>query len=93
MHQESQPSFVWEGQMGMGLYPRQFWGGTECVPRGVASRPCPRTHSLRGVRVGAEPGVAYVLTPELGLGGLEDREGEESIPIVFCRHTPLVSEL
>ena len=77
MHQGSLPSLVWGGQMGMGLYPRQFWGGTECVPRGVASRPCPGTHSLQGVRVGAEPGDACVLTPVLVPGGLEDRVEEE----------------
>ena len=77
MHQGNQPSLVWEGRMGMGLYPRQFWGGILCVPREVASRPCPGTHSLQEVRVGAAPGVAYMLTPELGPDGLEDRVGEE----------------
>ena len=77
MHQESLPSLVLVDQMGMGLCPRQFWVGIGYVPRGVANRPCPGTHSLQGVQVGAELGVAYVLTPELGLGGLEDREGEE----------------
>ena len=93
MHQGSLPCLVLVDQMGMGLCPRQFGGGTVCVPREVASRPCPGTHSLQGVQVGAGPGVAYALTPELGPGGLEDHEGEEWIPSVFCRHTPLVSEL
>ena len=77
MHQGNLPSLVSVDQMGMGLCPRQFWGGIVCVPRGVASRPCPGTHSLQGVQVGAGPGVAYMLTPGLGLGGLEDHEGEE----------------
>ena len=77
MHQGNLPSLVWEGRMGMGLYPRQFWGGIGCVPREVASLPCPGTHSLQGVQVGAEPGVAYVLTPGLGLDGLEDHGGEK----------------
>ena len=76
MHQGSPPCLVLVGQMGMGLCPRRFWEGIGCVPREVASRPCPGTHSLQGVQVGAEPGVAYMLTPELGPGGLEDREGE-----------------
>ena len=75
MHQGSPPCLVLLGQMGMGLCPRQFWGGIGCVPREVASRPCLGTHSLQGVQVGAEPGVAYVLTPELGQDGLEDRGG------------------
>ena len=77
MHQGSRPYLVLVDQMGMGLCPRQFWGGIVCVPREVASQPCPGTHILQVVRVGAEPGVAYVLTPALGPGGLEDREGEE----------------
>ena len=93
MHPESQPCLALVGQMGMDLYPRQFWGGIECVPKGVANQPCPGTHSLQVVRVGAAPRVAYMLTPELGPGGLEDHGGEESIPNVFGRHTPLVSEL
>ena len=93
MHQGSLPCLVLVDQMGMGLCPRQFWGGIGCVPRGVASQPCPGTHSLQGVQVGAEPEVACVLTPELGQGSLEDRVGEGLIPSVFCRHTPLVSEL
>ena len=63
--------------MGMGLYPRPFWEGIVCVPRGVASQPCLGTRSRQGVRVVAEPGVAYVLTPELGRDGLEDHGGEE----------------
>ena len=92
MHQGSPPCLVLVDQVGMGLCPRQFWGGIVCVPRGVANRPCPGTHSLQGVQVGAEPGVAYVLTPELGPDGLEDHVGGESIPSVFGRHTPLVSE-
>ena len=71
-----EPSLFLVDQMGMGLYPRQFWGGIVCVPREVASRPCPGTHSLQGVQVGAEPGVTYVLTPELEPGGLEDHAGE-----------------
>ena len=77
MHQGNQPSLVLVDQMGMGLCPRQFWGGIVCVSRGVANRPCPGTHSRQGVRVGAEPEVAYVLTPGLGPGSLEDRGGEE----------------
>ena len=93
MHQGSPPYLVLVDQMGMGLCPRQFWVGIEYVPREVASQPCPGTHSRQGVQVGAGPVVAYMLTPELGLGGLEDHEGEEWIPSVFCRHTPLVSEL
>ena len=76
MHQGSLPCLVLVDQMGMGLCPRQFWGGIVCVPRGVASQPCPGTHSLQGVQVGAKPGVAYVLTPGLGPGGSEDHEGE-----------------
>ena len=62
--------------MGMGRCPRQFWVGIVCVPKEVASQPCPGTRSHQGVRVGAEPVVAYVLTPELGPDGLEDRVGE-----------------
>ena len=77
MHQGSQPYLALVDQMGMGLYPRQFWGEIVCVPREVASRPCPGTHSLQEVQVGAEPGVAYMLTPESGPDGLEDRVGEE----------------
>ena len=76
MHQGSLPYLALVDQMGMGLYPRQFWEGIMCVPREVANRPCPGTHSLQGVQVGAEPGVAYVLIPELGPDGLEDHEGE-----------------
>ena len=76
MHRGSLPYLALVGPMGMDLCPRQFWGGIECVPREVASQPCPGTHSLQGVQVGAEPGVAYVLTPELGPDGLEDRVGE-----------------
>ena len=93
MHQESQPSLVLEDQMDMGLCPRQFWGGIGCVPRGVASRPCPGTHILQGVQVGAGLGVAYVRAPGSALDDLEDREGEEWIPSVFGKHTPLVAEL
>ena len=92
MHQGSQPGLALVGQMGKGLYPSQFWGGIAYAPREAASQPCPGTHSLQGVQVGAGPVVAYMLTPELGLGGLEDHEGEEWIPSVFCRYTPLVSE-
>ena len=77
MHQESPPGLVVVGQAGMGLYPRGFWGGIVCVPREVASQPCPGTHSLQGVLVEAEPGAAYMLTLELGPGGLEDHVGEE----------------
>ena len=77
MHQGSLPYLALVGQMGMGLYPRQFWEGIVCVPRGVASRPCPGTHSLQGVQVGAGPGVAYMLTLEWGPDGLEDHGGEE----------------
>ena len=77
MHQGNLPSLVLVDRMGMGLYPRQFWGGIVCVPREVASQPCPGTHSRQGVRVGAEPGVAYVLTPGLGPDGSEDHGGEE----------------
>ena len=77
MHQGSQPGLALVGQMGKGLYPSQFWGGIVYAPREVASQPCPGTHSLQVVRVGAEPGVAYMLTPGLVLGGLEGREGEE----------------
>ena len=77
MHQGSQPYLALVDQMGMGLYPRQFWGGIVCVPKEVANRPCPGTHSLQGVQVGAEPGVAYVLAPGLESGGLGDHEGEE----------------
>ena len=76
MHQGNPPCLVLEDQMGMGLYPRQFWGGIGCVPRVVASQPCPGTHNLQGVQVGAAPGVAYMLTPVLGPDGLGDREGE-----------------
>ena len=76
MHQGNLPSLVWEGQMGMDQCPRQFWEGIMCVPKGVASRPCPGTHSLQGVQVEAEPVVAYMLTPELGPDGLGDHEGE-----------------
>ena len=92
MHQGSPPSLVLLDQMGMGLCPRQFWVGIGCVPRGVASQPCPGTHSLQGVQVVAAPGVAYMPTLEWGQGGWEDHEGEEWIPSVFGRHTPLVSE-
>ena len=77
MHLGNLPSLVLVDQRGMGLYPRQFWGGIECVPMGAANRPCQGTHSLQGVRVGAEPGVVYMLTLGLGPGGLEDHEGEE----------------
>ena len=77
MHQESLPYLALVDQMGMGLYPRQFWEGIVCVPRAAASQPCPGIHSLQGVQVGAALGVAYVLTPGLGPGGLEDRGGEE----------------
>ena len=77
MHQGSLPCLVLEDQMGMGLCPKQFWGGIVCVPREVASQPCPRTRSLQVIRVGAGPRVAYVLTPGLVPGGLEDHEGEE----------------
>ena len=76
MHQGNQPSLVLVDQMGMGLYPRQFWGEIGCVPRGVANRPYPETHSLQVVQVGAGPGVAYMLAPELGQDGLEDHKGE-----------------
>ena len=77
MHQGNQPSLVWGGQMGMDRCPRRFWEGIVCVPREVANQPCPGTHSLQVVRVGADPGVAYMLTPELVPGGLEDHEGVE----------------
>ena len=77
MHQGSLPCLALVDQMGMGLYPRQFWEGIECVPKEVVSRPCPGTHSLQVVQVGAASGVAYMLTPELGPGGLEDHGGEE----------------
>ena len=77
MHQGNQPSLVLVDQMGMGLCPRQFWEGIVCVPKRVASWPCPGTRNLQVVRVGAEPVVAYVLTPELVPGGLEDHGGEE----------------
>ena len=76
MHQGSLPYLGLVDQMGMGLCPRQFWGGIVCVPGGVASQPCPGTHSLQGVRVGAEPGVAYMLALGLGPDGLEDHGGE-----------------
>ena len=77
MHQGSPPYLVLVDQMGMGLCPRQSWEGTVCVPKEVASRPCPGTRSRRGVQVGAEPEVAYVLTPMLVPGGLQDHGGEE----------------
>ena len=79
--------------MGMGLYPRQFWVGIVCVPREVASQPCPGTRSLQGVQVGVEPVVAYVRAPGSVRDGLEDHEGEEWIPSIFGMHTPLVSGL
>ena len=77
MHRGSPPGLVLMDRVGMGLCPRQFWEGIECVPREVASQPCPGTHTLQVIQVGAAPGVAYVLTPELGPDGLEDHEGEE----------------
>ena len=76
MHQGSQPYLALVDPVGMDLYPRQFWGGIVCVPREVASQPCPGTHSLQVVRVGAAPGVACKLTPVLVPGGLEDRVRE-----------------
>ena len=77
MHQGSLLYLALVDQMGMGLYPRRFWVGIVCVPREEANQPYLGTHSLQVVRVGAGPVVAYVLTPGLVPGGLEDREGEK----------------